>query len=162
MESTVWRNTMGQFATGVTVITTLDQEGKPLGMTANAFTSLSLDPPMVLICIDNKSTTLTELTSSKKYCVNILSASQETISRQFAKKGGPEKFDRVEYFRGEIDLPVIQGCLTSVECEISAVVDGGDHKILLGQGVKIHQSETETEPLIFYKGKYKTLQADEG
>ncbi|MCR8659926.1 flavin reductase family protein [Paenibacillus endoradicis] len=158
MDPIVWRNTMGQFASGVTIITTIDSAGNPLGMTANAFTSLSLDPPMVLICVDNKSTTLVHLTESAKYCVNILAAPQEQLSRQFARKGGSEKFEGASYFSGDIGVPVLEGTLTSVECEVTAIVDGGDHKILLGKSVKIHQSLTETEPLIFYKGKYNKLE----
>lgn len=158
MDPIVWRNTMGQFASGVTIITTIDNEGNPLGMTANAFTSLSLDPPMVLICVDNNSTTLTHLTESGKYCVNILAASQEQVSRQFAKKGSSEKFEGIAYYSGDIGVPVLEGTLTSVECEVTAIVDGGDHKILLGKGVKIHQAVGETEPLIFYRGKYNKLE----
>ncbi|MGG6309362.1 flavin reductase family protein [Paenibacillus macerans] len=158
MDPMVWRNTMGQFATGVTVITTLDHEGNPLGMTANAFTSLSLDPPMVLICVDRKSATLAELTATGKYCVNILAESQESVSRQFAKKGGSEKFSGAAYYTGKTGLPVLEGCLTSVECEVEGVLEGGDHLIMLGRGVKIHSNGSEAEPLVFYRGKYTTLE----
>ncbi|GIP49095.1 monooxygenase [Paenibacillus sp. J53TS2] len=157
MDPMVWRNTMGQFATGVTVITTLDQEGNPLGMTANAFTSLSLDPPMVLICVDRHSATLTELAATGKYCVNILEKSQESISRQFAKKGGNEKFLGIAYHAGETGLPVLEGCLTSVECVVEDVLEGGDHLVLLGRGLHIHTPEGAAEPLLFYRGKYAAL-----
>lgn len=157
MDPMAWRQTMGNFATGVTVITTIDELGHPLGMTANAFTSLSLDPPMVLICVDNNSTTLPQIQQCNKYCVNILSQDQEEVSRQFAKKGGSEKFDGVSYYYGDIGLPVIENSLTSVECEISAILDGGDHKILLGRGIKIHQFTQESKPLVFYRGKYQSL-----
>ncbi|MFC6333177.1 flavin reductase family protein [Paenibacillus septentrionalis] len=157
IEATVWRQTMGKFATGVTVITTLDADGNPLGMTANAFTSLSLTPPMVLICVDNSSTTLAQLIGSRKFCVNILSSDQEAISRQFAKKGGPEKFEGVSYSSGLLGLPVLEGCLTSVECELSERYEGGDHMILLGSALHIYQAPYPAEPLIFYEGKYRSL-----
>ncbi|MFX3635685.1 MAG: flavin reductase family protein [Candidatus Pristimantibacillus sp.] len=160
MDSTVWRSTMGKFATGVTIITTIDTEGNPMGMTANAFTSLSLDPPLVLICIDNKSGTLTQLLASKKYCVNLLASSQENLSRIFARRGGAEKFENVPYSAGVTGVPVLDGCLASVECMVTNVVEGGDHLILVGEGIQIHEVGDATEPLIFYKGKYEKLNKD--
>ncbi|WP_270167206.1 flavin reductase family protein [Paenibacillus sp. SYP-B4298] len=160
MDARTWRSTMGQFATGVTIITTIDEDGQPLGMTANAFTSLSLEPPMALICVDRGSSTLPKLIAAGKYCVNVLGASQQALSGSFARKGGSEKFQGIAYERGELDLPVLQGCLTSIECEISDVLEGGDHLILLGRGIRIHPSEaaSQAEPLIFYQGSYAKLE----
>lgn len=157
MDSTVWRGTMGKFATGVTIITTIDTEGNPMGMTANAFTSLSLDPPLVLVCIDNNSGTLTQLLDSKRYCVNLLASSQENLSRVFARKGGAEKFENVSFFTGVTGVPVLDGCLASVECAVQHVIEGGDHLILVAEGVQIHEVSDATEPLIFYRGKYEKL-----
>lgn len=157
IDSTVWRTAMGQFATGVTIITTVDEAGRPLGMTANAFTSLSLVPPMVLICVDNNSSTLPQLTASGKYCVNILADSQEAVSRQFAQRGAIDKFAGIPYFTGLLGLPVIEGCLASVECELSEQLAGGDHMILLGHGKHIYETEAASEPLVFYRGKYRRL-----
>ncbi|GGG62026.1 flavin reductase family protein [Paenibacillus radicis (ex Gao et al. 2016)] len=157
MDAMNWRSTMGKFATGVTVITTVDEAGNPLGMTANAFTSLSLDPPMVLICVDNKSDTLTKLLASNKYGVNILADHQEPLSRAFARKGGSEKFEGIAYSTGETGVPVLSGCLVSVECIVKEAVQGGDHMILLGEGVRIHEEASVTEPLLFYRGKYEKL-----
>lgn len=157
MDSQQWRGTMGKFATGVTVITTTDEEGKPAGMTANAFTSLSLDPPMVLICVDNKSDSLAKLLASHKYCVNILADGQENVSRAFARKGGAEKFEGIPYFTGESGVPILEGCLTSVECLVKEVVPGGDHVVLLGEGIHIHEAGSTEEPLLFYRGKYEKL-----
>ncbi|WP_171056447.1 flavin reductase family protein [Paenibacillus sinopodophylli] len=157
MDAMEWRGTMGKFATGVTVITTIDEQGSPVGMTANAFTSLSLDPPMVLICVDNKSDTLAKLLASNKYCVNILADNQEEVSRKFARKGGPEKFEDAAYRLGESGVPVLEGCLVSVECQVKEAVQGGDHVVLLGEGLHIHQTESETQPLLFYRGKYEKL-----
>lgn len=157
MDAIAWRNTMGKFATGVTIITTLDEEGQPAGMTANAFTSLSLNPPMVLICVDDRSDTLAKLLASKKYCVNVLASSQEELSRRFARKGGPEKFEDVVYFIGQSGVPVLEGCLASVECTVKEVVRGGDHFVFIAEGTGIHETEGVTEPLLFYRGKYEKL-----
>src|ERR1041384_5743091 len=111
------RSVMGCFATGVTVITTRDQTGRPDGLTANAVTSLSLEPPLLLICVDRKAETFPHFFDSKIFVLNILSEEQEEISRRFAKTGG-EKFAGVVCRPGRLGTPVLDGTLGHVECRI--------------------------------------------
>lgn len=148
---------MGKFATGVTVITTTDAEGNPQGMTVNAFTSLSLEPPMLLVCLDNNSATLAHILESRKFCVHFLSEQQEEVSRAFARKGGADKFEGVSYSLGETGVPVLEGCLAYIECGLRKAVEGGDHQILLSDGLKLAVPTPEQGPLIFFGGKYGQL-----
>ncbi|MFC3745202.1 flavin reductase family protein [Paenibacillus sp. GCM10012306] len=162
MEGTAWRSVMGKFATGVTVITTLDEAGQPIGMTANAFTSLSLEPSLLIICLDKGSSTLVSLLAARKFAVNFLADTQEDLSRCFARKSETDKFAEIDYREGELGLPILGGCLASVECRLADTLDGGDHLILVGQGEFLYESETQASPLLFYQGKYRALQALEG
>src|SRR5438094_4462451 len=117
IEPSELRKVMGCFATGVTVITTCDQRGKPYGLTANAVTSLSLEPPLLLICVDRKAETFPHFFDSKIFVLNILSAEQEEISRRFARTGG-DKFAGIAYRVGHLDTPILEGTLGHVECRI--------------------------------------------
>lgn len=157
MDQRFWRDAMGRFATGVTVITTVGEKSEPLGMTANAFTSLSLDPPMVLICVDKKSETLKGLLATKRFCVHLLAEDQESVSRVFSKKGGSEKFDHLSWSMSEWGVPVLEGSLAHVECQVSQVVEGGDHLVCFGEGLSLEVSESKHRPLLFYQGKYQSL-----
>ncbi|MFF2910686.1 flavin reductase family protein [Paenibacillus sp. NPDC057934] len=159
MEGTTWRSMMGKFATGVTVITTLDEEGQPIGMTANAFTSLSLEPSLLIICLDKGSSTLVSLLATRKFTVNFLADTQEDLSRCFARKSETDKFAEIDYREGKLGLPILGGCLASVECSLADTLDGGDHLILVGQGEFLYESATQLSPLLFYQGKYRALQA---
>jgi flavin reductase (DIM6/NTAB) family NADH-FMN oxidoreductase RutF len=148
------RRVMGHFATGVTVITTLSKEGKMHGLTANAISSLSLDPPLLLICVDKKAESYPCFEESKVFTVNILADDQEDISRRFAVSGG-EKFEGVAYRRGANGAPILNGTLAHLECKLYAAYDGGDHTIYLGQ---IEEAETrEAKPLLFFRGGYREL-----
>src|SRR5438552_16276246 len=109
-DTTELRKVMGCFATGVTVITTRDQSGRPYGLTANAVTSLSLEPPLLLICVDRKAETFPHFFDSKIFVLNILREDQEEVSRRFAKTGG-EKFAGISYRIGHLDTPVLEGTL---------------------------------------------------
>src|SRR5437762_13159363 len=110
IEPSELRKVMGCFATGVTVITTCDQRGKPYGLTANAVTSLSLEPPLLLICVDRKAETFPHFFDSKIFVLNILADGQEEVSRRFAKTGG-EKFEGLRYHLGRLDTPILDGTL---------------------------------------------------
>ena len=152
-----FRGIIGHFATGVTVITTA--AGDQLhGMTANAVSSLSLDPVMVLICVDKTLHTHRVLDQGGVFAVNILGAHQESVSRTFAKKGAPETGTlRGQAFRlGETGAPILEGCLAYVECRVVTVMEGGDHSIFLGEVIS-EGVEEEMRPLLFYRGGYHTL-----
>ena len=151
------RRVMGCFATGVTVITTRDQSGQPYGLTANAVTSLSLEPPLLLICVDRKAETFPHFFDSKIFVLNILGEDQEEISRRFAKTGG-DKFAGVPHRVGHLDTPVLKGTLGHVECRIIETLEGGDHVIHVGEVQ--HAEAHDGRPLIFYRGKYRRLGGD--
>lgn len=148
---------MGKFATGITVITALDENGTPQGMTVNAFTSLSLDPPMLLVCLDNRSSTLRHISRTRMFCVNILSAEQENVSRSFARGGDVDKFEGIPYELGPEGVPMLEGCLAHVVCGLRKTVEGGDHLVLFGDGLYLSVNRPEAAPLIFYGGKYRHL-----
>ncbi len=148
------RRVMGHFATGVTVITTRSTDGTPYGLTANAFTSVSLDPPLLLVCVDKKAESYPFFEQSKVFTVNILSDDQESLSRRFAVSGGP-KFDGVSYRMGANGAPILDGAVGYIECTLHAAYEGGDHTIYLGE---IQQAETaERKPLLFFRGGYRAL-----
>jgi flavin reductase (DIM6/NTAB) family NADH-FMN oxidoreductase RutF len=148
------RRVMGHFATGVTIITTIAKDGGIFGLTANAFTSVSLDPPLLLISVDKKAESYPCFEDSKVFTVNILSDEQESLSRKFAVSGG-DKFQGVAYHSGANGVPILDGTLAYLECKLYATYNGGDHTLFLGE---IEQAETrEVKPLIFYRGGYRAI-----
>src|ERR1700719_4036526 len=139
------RRVMGHFATGVTVITTVSSDGKHYGLTANAFTSVSLEPPLLLISVDKKAESYPFFEQSRVFTVNILADDQEALSRRFAVSGGP-KFEGVAYHRGANNVPILEGTLAYIECRVYASHEAGDHTLYLGA---IEQAETrEGKPLL--------------
>jgi 4-nitrophenol 2-monooxygenase / 4-nitrocatechol 4-monooxygenase, reductase component len=154
IEKNQLRQVMGHFATGVTIITTLTKAGQIQGLTANAFTSVSLEPPLLLIAVDKKAESYPAFEESRVFTVNILADGQEALSRRFAVSGG-NKFEGVAYRIGANGAPILDGTLAYIECALYAAYDGGDHSIYLGE---IQQAEiTEGRPLVFYRGGYRAL-----
>lgn len=157
VDSIEFRNIMGHFATGVTVITTT-AGAKLHGMTANAVASLSLDPVMVLICVDKDTHTHVLLDEGRVFAVNILTEHQEDISRVFAKKAEPEigSLRGQKFRRGSTGAPILEDCLAYLECRVKGVLEGGDHSIFLGEVVDqalVH----DASPLLFYRGRYYAI-----
>jgi flavin reductase (DIM6/NTAB) family NADH-FMN oxidoreductase RutF len=148
------RRLMGHFATGVTIITTKGADGTPYGLTANAFTSLSLDPPLCLVCVDRKAESFAHFYDSKVFTVNILTRAQEGLSNRFAKSGG-DKFTDVATVPGHHGAPLIAGALAHLECRITDTLEGGDHVIHVGRVE--HFSIQPGDPLLFYQGRYRRL-----
>lgn len=150
-----FRDALGCFATGITVITALDQEGGPVGLTANSFTSLSLDPPLVLFCIDRGIKSFDALHSNRHFAVNILREDQETLSRKFAKSG-PDKWSGVTFESWETGCPILGGCIANLECDVESLFEGGDHVIVVGR-VRRMQFDSDgsgCRPLLYYRGRY--------
>lgn len=148
------RRVMGMFATGVTVLTTRDAQGRPYGLTANAVSSLSLEPPLLLICIDKKAETHPHFLDSKCFVVNILGEHQEAISTKFAKSGG-DKFGDLPYATNQNGVPILEGTLAHLECCIVETHEGGDHVIHIGE---VHHAESRGgTPLLFFQGKYRRV-----
>ena len=145
---------MGHFATGVTVITTCDRAGTPNGLTANAFMSLSLDPPLVIISVDKKATCYSCFEPNNGFAVNFLSEDQEGISRRFATKG-VDKFAELKWRPGSNGVALIEGALGIVECKITQCHDGGDHTIVIGEIINVEANGGR--PLLFFQGKYQKL-----
>jgi flavin reductase (DIM6/NTAB) family NADH-FMN oxidoreductase RutF len=155
MDLTELRLVMGHFATGVTVVTTRDGAGVPFGLTANAFASLSLNPPLVLVCVDKKAQCYACFAESKIFAVNVLAEGQEEISRRFATKGD-EKFNGVAWRTGKNGLALLDGAISHIECAIVHSYDGGDHTIYVGE-VLSTATHAGDRPLVFFKGKYHRL-----
>lgn len=154
IEKNQLRQVMGHFATGVTIITTLNKAGQMHGLTANAFTSVSLEPPLLLISVDKKAESWPAFEESRVFTVNILADDQEGLSRKFAVSGG-NKFEGVAYRLGANGAPILDGALAFIECTLYAAYEGGDHSIYLGE---IQQAEIrEGKPLLFFRGGYRAL-----
>lgn len=149
------RNAMGRFATGVCVITTMTEDQRPVGMTANSFSSVSLDPPLVLWNLQNGSDVFDEFATPKHFAINVLASSQEDLSNIYAKKG--DHLMEAEHFSsGQYGSPVVHDALVTFECELETTYAGGDHLIVIGRVLNV-QSGTEGEPLLFFSGGYRKL-----
>jgi flavin reductase (DIM6/NTAB) family NADH-FMN oxidoreductase RutF len=151
-----FRTALRSFATGVTVVTTRDREGHPSGLTASAFTSVSLDPPLVLVCVDHAATAHPDFRERGWFAVNILRREQEALSRRFAVSGG-EKFRGVACHEGRTGLPLLDGALATLECRIVEAHEAGDHTIFIAQVEAA--SVAEGQPLVYFHGSYHGLTA---
>jgi len=149
-----FRTVLGHFATGVTVVTGQGDEA-PLGLAANAFTSVSLDPPLVLVCMARTSTTWPKIRRSGAFVVNFLSERQEEISRRFGDRGG-DRFAGLGWKPGDTGSPIFSDALAFVECRIEAEHAAGDHVIVVGRVVDLGVIQ-EGRPLIFWRGGYGSL-----
>jgi 3-hydroxy-9,10-secoandrosta-1,3,5(10)-triene-9,17-dione monooxygenase reductase component len=146
-----FRTVLGRFATGVTIITAMD-DGEPAGVAANSFTSVSLDPPLVLFCVGRTSTTWPRIERARRFAVNILGEHQEELSRLFATKGA-DRFGQVDWHIGVGGSPVLHDVLAYVDCEFWAEYDGGDHIIVVGRVLDLGVTH-DAGPLLFYQGEY--------
>ena len=153
-DTTLQRKIMGRFATGVTVVTTR-RDGHLCGLTVNAFASLSLDPPLVLIAIDRRSHTYGCLKQNGCFAVNILTDDQEAISRRFAAST-PKEFSDLPVTTAVTGAPIFSDALAYVDCRVSQVLSGGDHDIFIGEIVA--GDVRPGQPLLFYGGQYARLQ----
>ena len=151
VDSSRFRQLLGRFATGVTVITAEDAEGNPAGMTANTLASVSLNPPLVSVCIDHAADMHRTLAQAASFTVNILSAEQENVSRRFAEQGS-RKFEGIGFSRTDRGAIVLDGVLAHIECDKVAEHPAGDHSIFIGRVVG--GRSREGEPLLYYRGGY--------
>lgn len=149
--ATRMRRVMGQFVTGVSVVTT-EADGVPHGMTANSLTSVSLEPPMLLVCLGSGARTTEALTQSGRFVVNILSLRQEWVASRFARPG-IDHFDGLSLVRRDKDEPpIVPDALVHAHCRVESVIEAGDHQIVLG--LVEHVSDREGEPLGFHRGRF--------
>jgi flavin reductase (DIM6/NTAB) family NADH-FMN oxidoreductase RutF len=152
-----FRHAVSHFATGVTVVTTLRAEGVPVGTTASAVSSLSLEPPLLLVCLARTSTTLAAVRAHGAFAVNVLAAEQRELSTHFARSGAAAVWDTVSYRVSQRALPLLQGALATLECSLERCVDGGDHEIVVGRVRELDVAAAEVEPLLHFRGNYAGL-----
>ena len=150
-----FRNVLGRFASGVTVVTAVAADGKDQGMTVSSFASVSLVPPLVLICIERTASAHEALTTTDEFVVNILSADQEQVARRFAIEG-IDRFEGVAYGRARSGIPVLENVIGVIECRRTTLYSGGDHTIIVGE-VEAARAENG-KPLLYYRGGYSQLE----
>ncbi len=151
----LYRRTCAQFATGVTVVTALDEQGRPHGVTVNSFTSVSLDPPLVLVSIDLRNAILGHFLTSTHFAVNVLAEDQESMSRRFSSTS-ENRFHGVEWRPAASGVPVLGGALAHLECAVTKVLEVGDHSVLIGEVE--HAEYSSGKPLLFFDSSYRKLQ----
>jgi len=149
-----FRNALSRFISGVTVVTTLGQDNRPAGITVSAFSSVSLEPPLVLACIDKRASLHDLLTEGSYFAVNILADDQQDVSRLFASKD-EDRFDGAAYRWGVSGAPLLDGALACIECRVVHAYPGGDHTIIVGEVEST--SIAEDKPLAYYRGGYSHL-----
>jgi len=151
LDPTALRCAFGSFPTGVTVVTTLDADGHPRGMTANSFTSVSLNPALLLVCIGHRAASFPAFAECRSFAVNVLREDQEEVSARFASKSAL-KFADVNTVVRQTGCPVLTDCLTWFDCTLHQRVDAGDHTVLFG---RVEQFDTShAAPLGFSRGRY--------
>ncbi|MEH6548858.1 MAG: flavin reductase [Pseudomonadales bacterium] len=153
-----FRDALGQFATGVTIITAVDADGTPVGVTANSFNSASLDPPLVLWSLGRRSGTLSAFTQAEYFAVHILSADQIELSNRFAAPRS-DKFEGIETTEGLGGVPLLDGCAARFECKTAYQYEGGDHIIFVGEVQRFEKADTPT--LLYHQGKYALSHAQQ-
>jgi flavin reductase (DIM6/NTAB) family NADH-FMN oxidoreductase RutF/DNA-binding FadR family transcriptional regulator len=154
-DATVFCRVIGSFMSGVVVITT-SHDGRPHGMTVSAVSSLSMDPPMLLVCLHSASGTQEAVRRSGRFAVNILAEHQGAVAERFARSGAVDKFDGVPVRSGHTGVPVLDGALAVVECRVCEAVTGGTHRVFLGQ--VLHAEATEGSPLAYFRGTFGKLE----
>ena len=151
-----FRDALGRFASGVTVVTVSDGNGDVGGLTANAFSSLSLDPPLVLVCVDQFSKAREFIEAEKAFTVHFLADDQEAVAMAFARRG-PGKSEGVDWTLSERGTPMLRDYLVALECQLENQLEGGDHVIVVGRVLEIRISETNRAPLTYYQGQINAL-----
>ena len=154
IEQDLFRAVLGRFASGVTIVTTLDSDGRDHGMTVSAFSSLSLDPPLVLVCIDHSASIWPVLKHAAHFAINVLGSTQEALSRRFSSRDG-DRFEGVGFTRGTSGVALLDDTLAAVECTVTTRVEQGDHTILIGT-VEFGVAR-DLQPLLYYRGGYASL-----
>jgi flavin reductase (DIM6/NTAB) family NADH-FMN oxidoreductase RutF len=155
------REVMGHFATGVTVVTARGADGTPVGTTANAISSVSLRPPLLLACLAESSETLAAIRASGGFAINVLGKHQRDHSDRFAAKGADARAHEVAFDDHPLGVPVLPDSLATVACELEAIHPAGDHEIVVGLARSLARAEPGTEPLLFYRGSYSELTLEE-
>ena len=154
-----FRNVLGQFCTGITIITTVD-DGVPIGFACQSFAALSLDPPMVLFCPTKQSRSWAAIEATGRFCVNMLHEDQQHVSARFGSRE-PDKFAGIDWRASELGSPIIEGSLAHIDCTVASVHDGGDHFVVFGAVQSMSEpAALKPRPLLFYRGEYTGIEPD--
>lgn len=154
-----FRNVLGQFCTGITVITTV-HEDTPVGFACQSFAALSLEPPLVLFCPTKVSRSWQAIEASGNFCVNILHENQKDISARFGSRE-PDKFAGIDWVPSKLGSPIIEGTLAHIDCTVHSVYDGGDHLVVFGAVKSLSDvPRKKPRPLLFYQGQYTGIEPD--
>ena len=153
VDSRDFRKALGCFATGVTVVTTLNEQNAPVGVTVNAFTSVSLDPPLVAFCLGRNSALFDVFLQAEHFVINILAADQQGVSNHFASRQYQTDWSEIKQAATACGVPALAGAVAHIECRRENVLDGGDHAILLGRVGGLYVSDEE-KPLLYFRGRY--------
>lgn len=151
LDATEFRRALGSFATGVTIITTRDASGEPVGLTVNSFSSVSLNPPLVLWSLANNALSLPAFRDNGHWAVHVLASDQEALSGRFAQRG-EDKFSGLDCDEGAGGVPLLKGCMARFQCRTATQYEGGDHLIFIGEVLSFDRRETP--PLVFHGGRY--------
>jgi flavin reductase (DIM6/NTAB) family NADH-FMN oxidoreductase RutF len=153
----LFRQVLGNWATGVTIVATEGRDGKPYGLTVSSFTSVSLDPPLILVCLDNRISGLQAFKDSGKFGVSVLTDDQSDLSTLFARKDTERPAEL--YFTGTTGVPLIKGALVTLECETRAIHEAGDHQIFVAEvrAAETGEAREGKKPLLYCRGKYARL-----
>ncbi len=153
-DKTALRKALGTFATGVTIVTARGADGEPVGFTANSFTSVSLEPPLLLVCLAHTAASYSMFCAAESFAVNVLEVGQEETAKRFASRGA-DKFGPTRWKPGALGAPLIDGSLARFDCAMHARVEAGDHDILMGRvvGFSVHEGAA----LLYHQGMFKTL-----
>lgn len=154
-----FRQILGKFATGVTVVTMLNDEGQLSGLTANSFNSLSLDPPLILVCVSYQARSYKHLRNRQEFAVHILDADQAPVARRFAVSGG-EKSAACDWHVNERGFPILSRFHAVMECRLHQEYEGGDHAIIVGRVQRLYGHADAGDPLLFYQGQFFPLVRD--
>ena len=151
MDEETFRKTCSRFATGIAIVTIADIGGQPFGITVNSFTSVSCAPPLVLVCVDYRSSILSHFRNAAFYGINVLSDSQGDLSIRFSQKE-LDRFENVDWQHGRSGAPILDGVLAQMECRVTQTVEAGDHAIFIGEVIAARFREGD--PLLYFSSNY--------
>jgi len=149
-----FRRACGRFATGVTIASVVDSQGAPHGLTVSSFTSVSLHPPLILICLGHEVSAIHHFRAATHFGINVLAEDQRALSERFARRG-EDRFDGLAWQPGVTGVPLLPGVLAAIECAVHRIVPMGDHDILVGE--MVHMQINDGEPLLYFSGSYRKL-----
>lgn len=156
-KQTLFKEALGNYPTGVTVVTTLTAEGEPTGLTVNSFASVSLDPLMILWSIDHRVSSLEDFTKGEKFAVHILADNQVELCKTFATSN-IDRFSTCEWSLSEHNLPIIEGAFSVLQCKVHQTVEAGDHTILIGEVLDINVEKRD--PMLYHRRNFGSIPAE--